>query len=142
MPEPDNKTKKVTVNTTKLRNLGTQFGRWGTDLDKLSWKTGNIKLTPGSTGFGVLVKKRFGDRIKNLGDNLTGLSSAFKQIGLQLGKIADVYDETENINTDDLLRLDQLMDTTEKYLPGIKNVIPQDLPDLPTGPGTDDDNDK
>jgi cob(I)alamin adenosyltransferase len=86
---------------------------------------GTLEIRPGSMLNGVNLRKRFTDRIEELGTTLKKLKETLYRIGMELYNVADTYDHTNDLNKDDLDRLDNLVDEISKAFPGVKDMIPQ-----------------
>jgi uncharacterized protein YukE len=119
--------KTVVVHAEEIRALAKKFLDWSTDIDGFLQKAGHLEIRPGYLTEGGDLKARFNIRAGELKTSLTNLQTALYKIGVELNHIADVYDQTHDLQKDDIDRLNDLVNSVSGTFPGVKDVMPKTL---------------
>ncbi|GAB3158400.1 hypothetical protein GCM10027290_61550 [Micromonospora sonneratiae] len=123
---------KVTASPRDIRLLGIKFIDWSETLDGLALEAEAAMIRPGSVEPGAeALKKRYGTRVNtDLVKLLVDLSKVFYDTGQELLKLADVYEQTDEINKNDLDRLMGMIKSISKTYPEYSPLPVDDIPKL------------
>ncbi|MBO4209023.1 hypothetical protein [Micromonospora echinofusca] len=109
----------VVADAAGIKNLGDDILSWALRVDELKVLLDNAFVTPGHVEpYADDVRNRFNVRVKTeLSRALDQVHGSFSGIGLELKRIAQVYATAEDLNKDDLLRLQKLIRSVNKIYP-------------------------
>lgn len=111
----------VVADDTSITKLGQTMVGWSQDVDRLAASIRNTKITPGHVEHAADLRDRYNARFHE--DYVTVLDNLRKSLyamGTELVAMAKVYAKTENLNTDDLARLDGLVRSVGKVYPDFR----------------------
>jgi hypothetical protein len=107
-----------------LKSLGQKYQEWSRKLDDAHIRSLSMILTPGSYREAVALKEQFEDRRKLLSERLDDLRATFADIGANLILMEQNYETTEDVNKDDVVRLQGLVDAVAAKFPSVDKVMP------------------
>jgi hypothetical protein len=121
-------TENVVADTVSIKKLGELFLLWADEFDQILGDVALADVQPGYLDAAVLVKKRFEERVgQQFTQILTNLQSSLSDVGKALVRISKQYATAEDLNADDLARLNDMVKKVAKYFPDYNP-----LPDKPS----------
>lgn len=122
----------VLADHVSIKKLGEKLIEWSQDIDRVIPKAENAFITPGHVWpSGPELKKRFSTRVNtDLVAILTKLRDSLYDMGVELGKMSTVYATVEDLNKDDLSRLEGIIKSVKKAFPDFNPISKPDLSEL------------
>jgi hypothetical protein len=116
---------EVIADPARIRIIGKQLLDLSVQLDKLTPTVKKALILPGSVLYAGDLKERYGQRVNDEGAAaLQALVTVLRDMGNELIDIAGDYETAEDLNADDLARLQNVISGVQKIFPSF-NPFPK-----------------
>lgn len=122
---------EVIADPARIRLIGKMLLDLSVEIDKHTPLVKNAIIKPGSANpFASELKIRYDQRVNVDGSSaLEALTNVLFNAGTELVKLAGVYDSAEDLNADDIVRLQDVISGVQKIFPSF-NPFPKPVEQL------------